>query len=265
MTHSPLVDPSARAAGFSRPALLVFVALILVLAALSAANVFLPPAIPVAQPAELPFPLLVMALIAGISVVAIYGGLGALGLFLAHRHQLPGVWVGTLDPRKDLARPLVIGVGIGIAFIAIDLAFAPINGIGRAPRPAWPTAIVASIAAGIGEETIFRLFLIPLVFGGLWLLLRHRASETTRFWVAATFAALAFALGHLPAVMIQFGWASPAEVPPVLILEMLILNGGLALIAAWIYRRYGILAAMGVHFWTDIVWHVIWGSIPFGA
>ncbi|WP_051332225.1 CPBP family glutamic-type intramembrane protease [Cucumibacter marinus] len=265
MTHFQPVDPMARATGFSRPALLTFAGLIALLALLSATNVFLPAAIPVAQPAELPFPLPVMALIAGISVVVIYGGLGALGLFLAYRNQLPGVWVGQLQTGKDLVQPLLIGIGIGIAFIAVDLAFAPFNGIGRAPHPPFATAIVASVAAGIGEETIFRLLLIPLVFGALWLILRDRVSETHRFWIAAAIAALVFALGHLPAVMLQFGWASPAEVPPLLIVEIILLDGTLSLVAAWLYRRYGILAAMGVHLWTDIVWHVIWGSIPLAA
>jgi hypothetical protein len=27
--------------------------------------------------------------------------------------------------------------------------------------------------------------------------------------------------------------------------------------------KYGFLAAVGIHFWTDVIWHVIWGMISF--
>ena len=39
------------------------------------------------------------------------------------------------------------------------------------------------------------------------------------------------------------------------------MNGSLSVVAASFMRRWGILAAVGVHFWTDVVWHVLWGSI----
>ena len=30
-------------------------------------------------------------------------------------------------------------------------------------------------------------------------------------------------------------------------------------IAAYAFKKYGFLAPIGVHVWTDIVWHVLWG------
>jgi hypothetical protein len=47
-------------------------------------------------------------------------------------------------------------------FIIDDLMFSWLNRIGRLIHPPFVTAIVASIAAGIGEETMFRLFFISL-------------------------------------------------------------------------------------------------------
>jgi len=43
--------------------------------------------------------------------------------------------------------------------------------------------------------------------------------------------------------------------------EIFLLNGVLSLFAAHYFRQYGFLAAVGIHFWTDIIWHVIWGLI----
>ena len=75
----------------------------------------------------------------------------------------------------------------------------------------------------------------------------------------AIFSALAFAFGHLPSVMVIFGIDQINEVPPVLMLEIILLNGVLSLFAAYYFRKYGFLAAVGIHFWVDVVWHVIWG------
>jgi membrane protease YdiL (CAAX protease family) len=81
------------------------------------------------------------------------------------------------------------------------------------------------------------------------------------FWAVAVFSALAFALGHLPSVVVALGIESVSRVPPALMVEIILLNGVLSLLAACYFRQYGFLAAVGIHFWTDVVWHVIWG--PF--
>ncbi|MDP7112227.1 MAG: hypothetical protein QGH45_09695 [Myxococcota bacterium] len=54
---------------------------------------------------------------------------------------------------------------------------------------------------------------------------------------------------------------SIAELPPVLLVEIFVLNGILSLFAAWGLRRSGLLAAVGMHFWCDVVMHVVWGAL----
>jgi membrane protease YdiL (CAAX protease family) len=118
---------------------------------------------------------------------------------------------------------------------------------------------VASAVAGIGEEVIFRLFFIPF---WMWLIstviLKGRWQDEV-FWGVAIFSALVFALGHLPSVMFALGIERVNQVPAALMVEMILLNGIVSLLAAYYFRRYGFLAAVGVHFWTDVVWHVVWG------
>jgi hypothetical protein len=63
--------------------------------------------------------------------------------------------------------------------------------------------------------------------------------------------------------MVLFGYATAADVPPLLLSEILLLNGVLGVVAAHYLRRYGFLAAVGVHFWADVVWHVLWGMAGF--
>jgi len=61
--------------------------------------------------------------------------------------------------------------------------------------------------------------------------------------------------------MILFGFKTIREIPSVLISEIILLNGVISIFAAYYFRKYGFLAAVGIHFWTDIIWHTIWGMI----
>ena len=60
-------------------------------------------------------------------------------------------------------------------------------------------------------------------------------------------------------IMLLTGAASLSEINPLLIVEVILLNGVIGLIAGWRYMKDGLVAASGVHFWTDVVFHVLWG------
>jgi membrane protease YdiL (CAAX protease family) len=136
----------------------IFIALIAIYVLLAALSIFLPQdSFGAAMPADqMPAAPAVTALAnAGIGLV-LYGGLGFVGLLLARKLGLPDIWDSAVSNRGRFIIPALIGLGLGIVFIIGDLIFSPINGIGRHPHPPCVTAIVASIAAGIGEETMFR-------------------------------------------------------------------------------------------------------------
>jgi len=65
----------------------------------------------------------------------------------------------------------------------------------------------------------------------------------------------------MPTVMVLFGFTNMTQIPAAIIAEVITLNGIVGLIAAYYLRRYGFIAAAGIHFWTDIIWHVVWGLI----
>lgn len=58
--------------------------------------------------------------------------------------------------------------------------------------------------------------------------------------------------------MMLLGVSNPAELPAFLLVELFLLNGIVGLVAGERYMKDGLIAAVGVHFWTDIVWHVLW-------
>lgn len=240
-----------------------FVALMIALAFLAGLSLFLPqgdagatlPAAPL--PASLP----VLALANAGIILVVYGALGLIGLMLSRKIDLPEIWGRMTSNIQRFVLPGLAGAALGLVLIVADVILAPVNGIGRLPHPPFPTSIVASITAAIGEEVIFRLFFISF---WTWLIsrviLRGRGLKPV-YWIVAVLSAIAFGIGHLPSLMFLYGWTSPAQIPAVLLGEIFVLNGMIGFTAAAAFKRVGFLGPVGVHFWTDIVWHVLWGAI----
>jgi membrane protease YdiL (CAAX protease family) len=192
-------------------------------------------------------------------VLVLYGLLGLAGLWCARKLGLPGIYSEDGNWRRWFFMPLLLGLVCGVAVVVGDVVFANINGLGRISHPGFPASLLASIAAGIGEEIAFR----SLVFGlwGLilnWLFKRFNGRNAA-LWIANVIAALAFGAGHLGTAMFLTGATALVDLNPILVVEIFLLNGLVGIIAGERYMKDGLVAASGVHFWTDVVFHVIWG------
>lgn len=192
-------------------------------------------------------------------VLVLYGTLSLLGYWFARKFDLPGIFSEDGNGRRWFVIPLLLGLICGVLLVAVDLLFAPINGFGALPHPPFPVSVLASLGAGIGEEILFRGFVFGL-WGFLlnWLLKRFNG-RTAALWIANLIAALAFGASHFGSVFFLTGATSLADLRPALIIEVFLLNGVIGLIAGERYMKDGLVAAAGVHFWADVVWHVAWG------
>ena len=241
----------------------IYWALVVILALLAAANLFLPQGDFVSTlPAQaLPASKPVMALAVFGLIFVLYGGLGWLGLWLSRKLGWPALWQPEIANRQRFVRPALVGAAAGLFLIIVDTIFSRFRTWGPFPHPPFPTSVVASVVAGIGEEILFRLFFIAFwVWLFSYVLLRGRW-QTGVFWLVAIWSALVFGLSHLPAIMVLLGIQEVTAIPPVLLGEILLLNGVVGLLAAYSLRKAGFLAAVGIHFWADVVWHVLWGII----
>lgn len=191
-------------------------------------------------------------------VIVLYGLLGLAGYWFAIKLGLPGVFQVGAGWRKWFWQPLFIGLALGVFVVLVDRAFVMLGDWQGFPHPSFPLSILASATAGIGEEIIFRGFVLGLWAFLLNLVLRRWGMTSVALWIANVIAALAFGAGHLPSVMIMLGVSSPNAVPPLVLGELFLLNGAVGLVAGERYLKVGLVAAVGIHFWTDIVWHVIW-------
>lgn len=194
-------------------------------------------------------------------VIAQSGILGLVGYWFARRLALPGIYSEDGNWGRWFFIPLVLGLMCGILLIIGDLVFAPINGFGRFVHPEFPISIPASLNAGIGEEITFRGFVLGLwgvIFD--WLSRRFKGRRVA-LWIANILSALAFGAGHLMTLLFLTGASSLAELNPILVTELFLLNGILGLVAGWRYMKDGLVAAAGVHFWNDVAFHVLWGLV----
>ncbi len=236
----------------------LFLSLLLLFALLTGVNVFLPQG-GFALPAELPFSKSVFAVLIACLVFVVYGGLGVVGMKLSKNLGFAELLDTGVTNRQRLIIPAIIGVCIGLFFILADMVFSKFHSLGPLPHPPFPTSLVASATAGIGEEVLFRLFFIPF---WVWLIshviLRDRWKSRI-FWIVTIFSALAFAVAHIPSFMFLLSLRTISDIPPAVMTELILLNGVVSVFAAYFFRKYGFLAAVGIHFWTDIVWHVLWG------
>jgi len=194
---------------------------------------------------------------AGVAIV-LYGVLGLAGFWFARHLDLPGVYREGASWDAWLRKPLLWGLGLGVICVLIDRVIALAFSVEGLPHPDFPLSLLASASAGIGEEIMFRGFMFGLwAFILNWLLRRWDAGRTA-LWIANIITALAFSAAHLPSAMLLLGVSSPAELPIWIIAEGLIINSLVGIVAGERYMKDGLVSAMGVHFWTDVVWHVIW-------
>ena len=239
----------------------IYIGLIITLAILAAINVFLPQGAFLLLPQELPASKPVLALVNACIMLILYGGLGFLGLKLSQKLGFADIWDSNVSNKQRFLIPALIGIGIGAFLILGDTILSQFHALGPLPHPPFPTSLITSAVAGIGEELIFRLFFISFWMWLISYVILKKRWQNQIFWIVAVLSSLAFALGHIPSVMILFGLNTVNEIPFALMTEIILLNGVVSLFAAYYFRKFGFLVPVGIHFWTDVVWHVIWGMI----
>jgi membrane protease YdiL (CAAX protease family) len=195
-------------------------------------------------------------------VLVAYGLIALGGYWLSGKINLPGIFSPEGGWKRWVVIPMFIGLGGGLFLVVGDLLFAQINGVGKFPHPAFPLSILSAITAGIGEEILFRGFVLVLfTFIFNWIFKRLE-KPLAPFWIANILAALIFAAGHLPTAMYLTGATSITQLNPIMLLEIFVLNGAIGVLAGERYKEDGLVAAAGVHFWADMVFHVLWGLVP---
>lgn len=198
-------------------------------------------------------------------IPVIYGAAALAGWWLAARVPLPGIAAPHVTFGRWLQGPLLVGAVAGVALALFEQVMQRGFAAPPIPHPEFPSSLLASYTAAVGEEILFRLLLLSL-----WALLlaqvfkRFLSPDRSRgaaLAIANGIAALSFALSHLGTAMVLFGVTSPAQLPAATWVELLVLNGVIGLLAGHHFMRSGLVAATGVHLGADLIWHVVYGLV----
>lgn len=190
----------------------------------------------------------------------------AVGVMLAERAGLVSILLrrcgGKAAPeaKGGWLTALLLAAIAGTMAAASDLVLRALSpgsftNIPRLDDVTLPGRIAALLYGGVTEELMIRFGLMTLL---VWLGTRALRGRRPRWlvWTAIVLTALAFAAGHLPALM-SLGW--PDEV---LILRTLALNAGLGLVYGWLYTARSLEHAMMAHMATHAVF---WTATPLLA
>jgi hypothetical protein len=192
-----------------------------------------------------------------LQLAVVYGVLGYLGLRLARKRglepapHLTAIWNQQASRPKwnQLAIAFVSGLICGVWLVATVAAIQRLLPGTLPPTlhpPGIATALMASAAGSLGEEIIFRLFILSCA---LCLLPVGR----TGMVLAVVISALGFGAAHAPALVYLFGgWH---DVPVVSWFWLIALNGILGAVFGVVFLRAGIVCAVLAHFGTDVIWH----------
>jgi membrane protease YdiL (CAAX protease family) len=207
---------------------------------------------------ELPLPVPIFALILAVQSWVVYGLLGWAGLRLARQRGLEptplltSFWTRRRQPRIRLRFGLAFGGGLlcGMAlvvFVSIIHGLAPETLPERLHPPSIRSALIVSAAASLGEEILFRLFLLSAF-------LRILSQSRSNTILAVLGSAFLFGLAHAPAMAFLFGGLQ--SVPSLAWMWLIVLNGLVGVVCGFSFLKIGFGGAALAHFGTDLVWHV---------
>lgn len=152
-----------------------------------------------------------------------------------------------------------LGVLAGILIILFSFLFTSASSVLQGAEltvPLWKS-FLASFYGGIGEEILFRLFVMTVI---VWIFYKIKKTPegkptTIGISLAIIITAILFGIGHLPIT------GSIIAITPLVIARAIVLNGIGAIIFGWLYWKKGLESAMISHFSADIVLHVLFPLI----
>jgi len=148
---------------------------------------------------------------------------------------------------------LLTGLIAGVLILLLELFFIKmLPDLKSITPPGRFYGFLASFYGGIVEEVLMRLFLLSL------LLVFLRRFNALGIWVAILSVAVIFGLGHLPTTVKAYALSSASELPALMIVRALLLNGIVGVACGWLYWKKGLEYAISSHFMTDLVIHVLW-------
>jgi hypothetical protein len=166
---------------------------------------------------------------------------GVLGLFASHPAGFTSMWDREISTRARFLAPTLIGISFGLLTIYRD-QLSSFAGIYLPFR----VAILAFSYGAIFIEILYRLFVLTTAGWFISNIVLRRRGQVAVFWTVAVLLAL------LEPITQGNGFSSLTDAFGFLLLF------GEDICEAWLFRRFGFLAAVTMRMGLYWVWHILW-------
>lgn len=173
---------------------------------------------------------------------------------IAHpQNRLSDFWDRSVSHLQRFLIPAVVGLVYGVVTVLYDL---------RNPAPVhlrlpWSIPFYAYGATLL--EILLRLFAVTLLVWLISNLILRGKWQVQVFWVAAVIAAL---YEPLPQLTNAFNTGGVLAALGVIVAAPLFAGN---IVAAYLYRKYGFLAALTMRLSFYVLWHIIYGGLLSAA
>lgn len=181
--------------------------------------------------------------------IIIVSALGFLGLMLSRRAGFPDFWEAGVSHRQRFLIPALVGTLYGIVTVLYDL---------QHPEPVHlelPSSIPFYAYGATLLEILLRLFAVTFLVWLISNLILRGRWQTQVFWLAAIIAAL---YEPLPSLTNIFNSRGLLAALTTLVTTPLFAGN---LVAAYLFRKSGFLAALTMRLSFYLVWHLIYGGL----
>ena len=190
----------------------------------------------------------------GWAPLGIFITVGLIGVALSQRTGFPSTWEGKRSLNQNILLPIIIGLGIGVLMVIIDLftgytkLIAARHGVSQQFTD-FTSMFFVFTSASIIVEVVYRLFMIPFLLWIVSLVIRNKKVQAFVFWTLAVLTSLLEPLGMSPDLQV---------VPEYLAIILLLIYFSINLTQAGFFRKFGFLSAIMVRMGFYFVWHVLY-------
>lgn len=192
--------------------------------------------------------------------IAIIAGLGFVGLVLSSKVGFAELWNKSAPNRQRFLTPALVGIGIGVFLIIVDLTVSRFFDFERVYARQFPNSILSALNTGITYELVFRLFFITFFVWVVSSFIVKNRWPNPVFWIIAVLSACACIYSTVYPIIAVYQ-ITDRELPVAYVIENILLAGLVSMYAAYYLRKAGFLAAAGVNIWANVVLRVIWESL----
>jgi hypothetical protein len=188
-----------------------------------------------------------------IPTILLIFALGLIGLHLIPKAGFAEMWDVSVSNRKRFLISILIGFGFGILSVLFNL----LQPLGAGIQIKLPASLLVYLIGGVLEEIMFRLLLTTLL---IWLIsgvLLQGRWQNQVFWIVAVAVGLLYAFLQIG----QYAMFTDQTVEPLIALRFFVVIGIFFIVAAYLFRKYGFLAAVSMRLADYVVFHIIWGGL----